>query len=110
MFKSIEHREFFYVMLLNRANRAIGIFQLSMGGITSTVVDLRILFQAAIKANASQIIMAHNHPSGQLKPSETDIALTKRIKSAGEILDIAVLDHLILTADSFYSFADEGQI
>jgi DNA repair protein RadC len=93
------------VLLLNRANRVLGCLKLSKGGLTGTVVDLRIL----LKAMASGIIIAHNHPSGNLKPSDADRELTSQIKQAGKLLDITLLDHLILgTEGDYVSFADEG--
>lgn len=97
--------EEFMVLLLNRANRVLGCLKLSRGGLTGTVVDLRIL----LKAMASGIIIAHNHPSGNLKPSDADRELTSQIKQAGKLLDITLLDHLILgTEGDYVSFADEG--
>ncbi len=110
VYPGMEHKEYFYVLLLNRANKILGYYQVSSGGISGTVVDQRIVFQAALKANASSLILAHNHPSGQLRPSQADIDLTRKIKAAGEIMDISVLDHLIMTEESYYSFADEGLI
>jgi len=110
VYPGMEHREYFYLLLLNRANKILGYYQVSSGGITGTVVDPRLVFQAAIKANASSMILAHNHPSGQLIPSDADLSLTKKLKAAGEIMDIQVLDHIILTEESYYSFADEGII
>ena len=107
---TIEHREYFWVMYLNQANKCIGAHMLSMGGLSSTVVDVRPLFQGALLANASNIIVSHNHPSGNLAPSSQDRNLTKKIKEAGELLDIKLLDHLIVSAHGYYSFADEGQI
>jgi DNA repair protein RadC len=106
----IEMVEEFKVMLLNRSNKAIGIYHVSSGGITGTVADPRLIFAAAIKTNAVSIIIAHNHPSGGLKPSKADEELTQKIKQAGSFLDIKVLDHLILTSEGYYSFADEGII
>ncbi|MDT0642209.1 JAB domain-containing protein [Zunongwangia sp. F363] len=101
--------ECFKVMLLNNANRVKGIFEVSTGGITGTLVDVRIVFAVALKSLTTAIIIAHNHPSGTLKPSENDKRLTRKIKSAGEFLDIKLLDHLIITPDgSYFSFADEG--
>ncbi|HNX67812.1 MAG TPA: JAB domain-containing protein [Bacteroidales bacterium] len=108
---SLEYVEEFKILLLNRANAVLGLLPLSKGGISGTVTDLRVLFQAAIKANASGIVAAHNHPSGNLNPSESDLKLTRKIKEAGTMLDIQLLDHLILTADgSYYSFADNGNL
>ncbi len=109
-YPGMEHREYFYILLLNRANQILGYYQVSSGGVSGTVVDPKLVFQAALKANASSLILAHNHPSGQLTPSQADIDLTKKVKSGGAFLDIPVLDHLILTEESYYSFADEGII
>lgn len=106
----IELQEHFKVMLLNQGNKVLGIFSMSAGGVSSTVVDRKLIFATALKANASKIILAHNHPSGSLRPSNSDIELTKIIVTAGKILEIAVLDHLIITRDGYYSFADEGLI
>jgi DNA repair protein RadC len=101
--------EEFMVLLLNRANRVLGCLKLSKGGLTGTVVDLRILYGTALKAMASGIIIAHNHPSGNLKPSDADRELTSQIKQAGKLLDITLIDHLILGTEGDYaSFADKG--
>jgi DNA repair protein RadC len=106
---TIEHIEEFKILLLNRANMVLGIASISRGGIAGTVIDTRIIFQYALKANASQIVLAHNHPSGSLKPSDADIAVTKKVHDAGKIFDIRLLDHLIITPeDRYYSLADEG--
>jgi DNA repair protein RadC len=102
--------ESFYVLLLNKANKVLGYRCISTGGVSGTVVDSKAVFQAALLANASNIIIAHNHPSGMLIPSEADERITKKIKSAGEFLDIHVLDHLILGEDRYFSFADEGRL
>ena len=104
----LELRESFYVLLLNRANRVNGIYQVSSGGIAGTLVDAKLVFIAALKSLSSGVILAHNHPSGSLRPSEADLNLTRKLKEAGELLDILVLDHLILTRHGYYSFADEG--
>lgn len=105
----IELVEEFYILFLNRQNRVTGMFQASKGGVAGTVVDAKIVFAAAIKAMATSIILAHNHPSGNVQPSHQDIDLTKKLKRAGETLDISVFDHLILTPhDGYFSFADEG--
>jgi DNA repair protein RadC len=106
----IEFVEDFKVMLLSRANRVLGIVTISSGGTAGTVVDVKLVYAAAIKANASSVILAHNHPSGNLLPSEQDKRLTQRIKQAGNILDIPVLDHMIMTVEGYYSFADEGEL
>lgn len=101
-------QEQFIILMMNNANRVIGHYKLSTGGLSQTVVDLRLIFSTAIKSFASAIIIAHNHPSGNLTPSNADKVLTKKIKEAGILLDIRLLDHLILTQDSYLSFADEG--
>ena len=106
---SIEHIEEFKLLLMTRSNSVLGILAVSKGGISGTVTDIRLIFQAAIKANASGIIVCHNHPSGNLNPSESDTKLTRKIKEAGTIMDIQLLDHLILTSENcYYSFADNG--
>jgi len=104
----IEFVEQFKVLLLNRANKVLGIYEVSTGGITGTVADPRLIFVAALKSNSCSMILSHNHPSGNLKPSRQDKELTSKIKQAGELLDIKVLDHLIVTNEAYYSFADEG--
>ncbi|SFB50464.1 JAB domain-containing protein [Algoriphagus aquimarinus] len=106
----IEFVEDFKVMLLSRANRVLGIVTISSGGTAGTIVDVKLVYAAAIKSNSSSVILAHNHPSGNLIPSEQDKRLTQRIKQAGLILDIPVLDHVIMTAEGYYSFADEGEL
>ena len=104
----IELCEQFKVMLLNRANKAIGIFEVSSGSATGTVADPRLIFASALKANACGLIIAHNHPSGNLKPSQADIELTKKLREGGRLLEIPLLDHLVVTTEGYYSFADEG--
>ncbi len=104
----IDFVEQFKVLLLNRANRVLGVIDISSGGITGTVADPRLIFVAALKANAVGIIISHNHPSCNLKPSRADEELTQKIKNAGKFLDIALLDHVIVSSDGYYSFADEG--
>jgi len=104
----LELLEEFKVMLLNRANKVLGIVNISSGGISGTVADPKLIFATALKTGCSAIILAHNHPSGNLKPSEADIKLTRKLKEAGKFLDLPVLDHIIITAEAFYSFADEG--
>jgi DNA repair protein RadC len=107
----LELLESFNVLFLNRANKVKGMFQASRGGVAGTVVDAKIIYGAAVKAMASSIIVAHNHPSGNLRPSHADEVLTTRLKNAGKALDIQFLDHLILTPDGRYtSFADEGKL
>lgn len=104
----LELMEQFKVMLTNRANKVLGIFELSTGGVSGTVVDPKLIFAAAIKGIASGLILCHNHPSGNLQPSQADIDLTRKIKEAGKLLEIQLLDHIILTSEEYYSFADEG--
>lgn len=106
----IEMREQMKVMLLNRANHVLGIYEVSTGGQAGTVCDPKIIFAAALKANAAYIIMAHNHPSGNLKPSSQDISITRKLVEAGKMLDLHVVDHLIMTKRGYYSFGDEGLI
>ncbi|MEQ1587906.1 MAG: JAB domain-containing protein [Cyclobacteriaceae bacterium] len=104
----IEFIEQFKVMLLNRANKVLGVLEVSSGGVSGTVADPKIIFVAALKANACGIIVAHNHPSGNLKPSESDVAITRKLKEGGKLLEISLLDHVILTTEGHFSFADEG--
>lgn len=103
----LEHEEF-WVLYLNNSNKVKYKAPLSKGGMTGTVVDVRVLFQTALEQKEVGIILAHNHPSGKLKPSDADIQITKKIKEAGKVMDIQLLDHLIITEYSYYSFADEG--
>jgi DNA repair protein RadC len=100
--------EQFKVLFLNRANKVICMYNVSSGGITGTVADPRLILAAALKVNSVSMILAHNHPSGSLKPSKADEELTQKIKHAAGYFDIKVLDHVILSSDSYYSFADEG--
>lgn len=103
----LPHEEF-WVVYLNNSNKIIFKAQLSKGGITGTIVDVRLVFKIALEQNAVAIVLAHNHPSGKLQASEADIQVTKRIKNAGLQLDIPVLDHVIVTEHGYFSFADEG--
>jgi DNA repair protein RadC len=105
----IELQEEFKILLLNNSNEVLGIHSLSKGSTRGTVVDLKLLFAIALKSNATGIIIAHNHPSGSLSPSSSDLELTKRIKKSGELLDIKLLDHLIVTKNGFYSMSDKGK-
>ena len=100
-------QEQFVVLYLNRANRVIGSYQLSKGGITGTIADVRLILSVALKTLATGLILAHNHPSGNLKPSEADVSLTNKIKEAAKLMDIQVLDHIILSDCGYFSFADE---
>lgn len=104
----MELQEEFKVLLLNRANRVTGVYEASAGGITGTVADTRLILAAAIKSLSVYIVLAHNHPSGNLKPSRADEELTQKIKEAGKYHDITVLDHIIISSEGYYSFADEG--
>jgi DNA repair protein RadC len=107
---TIELQEEFKILLLNRANEVLGVYPLSRGGITGTVVDQRLIFAVALKCNATGIIICHNHPSGKLLPSEADITLTKSIGKCADLLEINLLDHLIITKNGFYSFSNEGKL
>jgi DNA repair protein RadC len=100
--------EEFWVLLLDRANQVTKKLNISEGGMAGTVADPKKIFKIALDNNASSVILAHNHPSNNLKPSDNDISLTKKLKSGGLLLDIQVLDHLIIGNDSYYSFADES--
>ena len=108
--EDMEYKESFYVMYLNRANAVLGVLKISEGGCSGTVVDNKIVFQGALLANAQGIILAHNHPSGNLEPSGADERLTEKCVELGKLLELPVLDHLILTMESYYSFADDGKI
>lgn len=103
----LPHEEF-WVLFLNNSNKILFKAQLSKGGMTGTVVDVRIVFKIALEQNATSIILTHNHPSGKLQASDADIQITKKIKTAGQHLDISVLDHIIITENGHYSFVDEG--
>ncbi|MBA7518051.1 hypothetical protein ES705_10116 [subsurface metagenome] len=102
--------EEFWILLLNRSNKIIEKFKISQGGISGTVIDVRMILKNAIEKLASSIILCHNHPSGNLQPSEADKKITTKLKDAARIMDMQVLDHLIITDSSFYSFADEGML
>ena len=103
----LSHEEF-WVLYLNNSNKVIYKSQLSKGGMTGTIVDSRIIFKTALEYNATSLILTHNHPSGKLLASEADIAVTKKLKLAGQQMDIIVLDHVIITENGFFSFNDEG--
>lgn len=102
--------EEFWIVYLNNSNKILHKSQLSSGGLTGTVVDVRLVFKKAVEINSTAIILCHNHPSGNTKPSDADIQLTKKMKLGGETLDVKVLDHLIITEKAYFSFADEGLI
>ena len=103
----LNHEEF-YVILLNRANEIIGKSQISKGGLSGTIADGKVIFSKALELKSSALILAHNHPSGQLKPSEEDKKLTKSYIAFGKYIDLHILDHLIIADDNYYSFADDG--
>jgi len=103
----LPHEEF-WILLLNRANMVINRINISKGGVSGTVADVKLIFKAAIEQSASSMIVAHNHPSGNLKASDTDLRLTAKLKKAGAFLDIAVLDHIIVGHGAYLSMADEG--
>lgn len=106
----IEILESSFILLLNNASKAIGYAKISQGGITGTVIDVRIVAKYAVDSLATSVILAHNHPSGNLYPSQADISITEKVKNALALLDIKLIEHLILTVDGFYSFADEGHL
>jgi len=107
-FDDLEVYESFFILLLNRNNNTIGYAKISQGGVSGTVVDVKIICKYAVESLASSVILAHNHPSGNLTPSDADSQMTTKVKSALKTLDIQCLDHIILTADSYFSFADNG--
>jgi DNA repair protein RadC len=109
-YDNIEIYESFYVIFLNRANITTGFIKISQGGIAGTVVDLKLIMKCALDTLAQGIILIHNHPSGNLEPSNPDIEITNKIKKASEMLEINLLDHLILTANGHYSFADQNKL
>ncbi|MEI2694945.1 MAG: DNA repair protein RadC [Saprospiraceae bacterium] len=107
--QDLGHEEF-WILYLNRANKIMSVENISKGGITGTVADPRLIFSRALDIKACGVILVHNHPSGSTRPSNQDLELTKKLKSAGQLLDIQVMDHLIVTEDTYYSFADEGML
>jgi DNA repair protein RadC len=106
----IEIYESFFILLMNRANKVTGYAKISQGGVCGTIVDKKILLKYVVDSLASGVIIAHNHPSGTLSPSDADIKITKELKELCKLVDSTVLDHVILTADSFYSFADNENL
>lgn len=106
----IELHEQFYILLLNRAHRVVGMVEISIGGFAGTVVDPKLVFAMALKCCASGIILAHNHPSGNLQLSSSDIEITKKMVEIGKLLDLQILDHIIPTKENYLSFGDEGLI
>lgn len=109
LFQDKEHEEF-YAVLLSRSNQIKAIELISKGGVSGTVADGKIIFKKALEQTASAIILCHNHPSGNLKPSQSDLDLTKKLSDFGRLIDLKVLDHLIITNGDYFSFADEGLI
>ena len=107
---TICYKEYFKVLFLNQANQVLGYTLISEGGITETCADIRVILQAALLTNSVAIILAHNHPSGSMKPSRQDMEITKQVKEAARLMRITVTDHLILTDAGYYSFADEGEL
>ncbi len=105
---AIDHIEEFKIMLMSRSGRLLGIVEISKGGVAGTVVDIKLIFQAALKSNASSIALCHNHPSHNMIPSEADKSITQRIKEACKIMDITLIDHLIICSEGYFSFADDG--
>lgn len=105
----LEHEEF-WLLMLNRANRVLGRFKVSQGGLSGTVIDTRIILKKALDNLASSIIVCHNHPSGNMQPSDADVKITEKLKKAAEMLEIKLLDHIIIADKSYFSFADEGLI
>lgn len=106
----IELVESFKILLLDRRSACLGISEISSGGVSGCMADPKIIFATALKARASNLILAHNHPSGQLVPSNSDISISRKLREGGKVLDINVLDHLIVSPDQYYSFADEGKL
>ena len=107
---TICYKKYFKVLFLNQSNQVLGYILISEGGITDTTVDVRVILQAALLTNSVAIILAHNHPSGNTKPSRQNMEITKQVKDAARLMRITVLDHLILTDAGYYSFADEGEL
>lgn len=108
--ETIELFEEFKIILLNHASEALGIYTVSKGGISSTVVEIRHILFVALKTNSTGIILAHNHPSGNLKPSLSDIKITERLHEACKVMDLNLMDHIILSKQSYFSFTDEGYL
>ncbi|WP_163324853.1 JAB domain-containing protein [Draconibacterium mangrovi] len=106
----LDYRERFAVLLLSRSLKILGLSWISTGGVSGTVVDAKLIFQLVLKANASSIILLHNHPSGELRTSEADRSITRKIKEGAKLLDVEVPDHIIMTSEGYYSFADEGEL
>lgn len=108
--ETIQYKEFFKVILMNRANKVLGVCHILEGGLNETSADIRIIMQAVILGNASAIILAHNHPSGNIQPSMQDDQVTKRVKEIAKLIGINLLDHLIITDETYYSYSENGRI
>lgn len=108
--ENIDYIENFYAILMNRGNQVLGLHHISQGGISGTVIDVRLILQGAILAVSSSIILAHNHPSGTMEFSDADMKITRKIKNACQLLDISVLDHIVISSNSYLSMADEGML
>lgn len=108
--KKIDYKEMFYVLLLNRSNYCLGISKIAVGSTTGVIVNIKEIFQLALKMNASGIIISHNHPSGNILPSDADNVLTKKVKQAATFLELSLIDHIIVTSAGYYSYADEGEL
>lgn len=104
------HHEEFWVLLLNRSNKIIDRVKISQGGISGTVTDIRLILKLALEKLATSIILCHNHPSGNIQPSDADITITQKIKESGKLMDVTLLDHIIVADRMYYSFADEGML
>lgn len=109
LLSDLNHEEF-WILFLNRANKVINRMKLSQGGLSGTVTDVRMIMKDAVECLASGIIVCHNHPSGNINPSESDIKITRKIHEAGNLLDIQLLDHLIVSGSDYFSFADNGML
>lgn len=107
---TIQHKEYLKLILLNNSSKVLGVSNISEGGINETSADIRIIMQAAILGNASSIILAHNHPSGSLKPSTQDDLVTANLRKAAKLFNITLLDHIIVTDSGYYSYLDEGRV
>lgn len=106
----LDYKEFFWVLLLNNSNCVLGISEIGKGNSKGVVVNIHEIFQLALKTNATEIIICHNHPSGKLKASERDKTITKRIKEIAELFNITFIDHIIITSENYYSFLDDGML
>ena len=108
--EQIEYRESFKILLLDVSKQALGINTVAMGGLSESTVDVRMILQGALLANAKEIVACHNHPSGNMRPSRDDDIVTMKIREASKIIDIKLIDHLIITKDGYYSYADAGRL